>query len=57
MGSLHEEEIKENLAADVENEADVDGGTTTAFTSEVPGVERKTGGDYESERAGIDGQY
>ena len=55
MGSLHEEEVKENLAADVENEADIDGGTTAAFTGEIPGVENKTGGDYERERAGIDG--
>lgn len=56
MGSLDEEEVEEDLAADVEDEADVDGGAAAPFSREVPGVDQETGGKDEGQRAGVDGQ-
>ena len=56
MGSLDEEEVEEDLAADVEDEADVDGGAAAPFGREVPGVDQEAGGKDEGQRAGVDGQ-
>lgn len=39
MGTLDEEEVEEDFAADVEDEAEIDGCAAAAFGREVPCVD------------------
>ena len=54
VGALNEEEVEEDFAADVEDEAEVDGGAAAAFGREVPCVDQEAGGEDEAEGHGVD---
>lgn len=53
VGSLYQEEVEEDLSANVENQAEIDSGTAAAFRGKVPGVDEETGGKDEGDGAGV----
>lgn len=55
MGSLDQEEVEEDLAADVEDQAEINGGAAAAFGGEIPGVDEETGRKDEGDGAGVYG--
>ena len=44
MCSLYEEEIEKDLASDVKDKADINGGAAESFGREVPSIDDETGG-------------